>query len=50
MPYGLLQMLADILTIVEHRGSFEGMKLAFVGYGSDPSTLNPEPLPSNPKP
>ena len=25
------QMLSDILTIVEHRGSYEGMKLAFVG-------------------
>jgi len=25
------QMLADILTIVEHRGTYEGMKLAFVG-------------------
>jgi len=25
------QMLADLLTIIEHRGSFKGMKMAFVG-------------------
>eukprot|EP00960_Hanusia_phi_P071970 767676-Hanusia_phi.AAC.2 len=29
--FGSLQMLADFLTIIEHYGSYEGMKLAFVG-------------------